>query len=426
LEQDISFDFAGELRNFTSSFSSIVQELKGQQKKMLITMHRFLDGDAFGSAVALGLILRRFNIESTLLCIPFVPDKFKFLGRMSKLHIVEPLGLGKKDVRGCFTQSLEDYFSKSINNYGALAILDCAGFGQIPEEAWLIGGRLPCKINIDHHFGYELHDHGGRVLNMVGNCSSTSEILYHFMKEIGIDVYPEIAAALYIGIIADLRKNEVPKDASSYPKGAIKTLNSQVKKMGIETQRKIKSIFSLDSWEKYLLKMVLAGTRFDENIVHVKFGPEMVFKAKEATDSLHNSRMPFHEFHIRLRQGLRRFRKDFQIVVIFDQILGKVSLYDLHKNDKYDLAGISRELGDGGGHINRAGFGFTAAKKKLMSTDIDGSDVSDDIIIEKIIEVIKRRIDEIAETSISLKDSEDSRETLAAFVEHRDPVFKGR
>jgi len=193
LEQEKSCNFALELRNFALSFSDIIQELEHQQKKMLISMHRFLDGDAFGSAVALGLILRRFNIDSTLLCIPFVPYKFKFLGFMSKLHIVEPLKIGKRDVRGCFTDALKEYFSKMINDYGALTILDCAGFGQIPEEAWFIGGRLPYKINIDHHVGYELRCPEGSVFNLVGNCSSTSEVLFLLMQQLGMDLYPEIA-----------------------------------------------------------------------------------------------------------------------------------------------------------------------------------------------------------------------------------------
>lgn len=38
----------------------------------------------------------------------------------------------------------------------------------------------------------------------------------------------------------------------------------------------------------------------------------------------------------------------------------------------------------------------------------------------------RRAMENVVETMCNLKDSEDSREALAAFVEHRDPVFKGR
>ena len=38
----------------------------------------------------------------------------------------------------------------------------------------------------------------------------------------------------------------------------------------------------------------------------------------------------------------------------------------------------------------------------------------------------RRAMENVVETMCNLKDSEDSREALAAFVEHREPVFKGR
>ena len=38
----------------------------------------------------------------------------------------------------------------------------------------------------------------------------------------------------------------------------------------------------------------------------------------------------------------------------------------------------------------------------------------------------RRSMESVVETMCNLKDSGDSREALAAFVEHRDPVFKGK
>ncbi len=394
LESEKNNDFIIKLKLFAVTFNNIVKELNQRQKKMLITMHRFLDGDAFGSAVALGLLFRKLNIDSTLLCIPFVPEKFRFLGFMSKLHIVMPPHSGKRNVREFFFGPIGDYFSGIINDYGALTILDCAGIDQIPKEAWSIGKRLPYKINIDHHIGYKLSSAEGRVLNLVGDLSSTSEILYRLMQEIGVDVFPEIAVPLYIGIISDLRKNDISKDSANYPKAALKELGVQIKQAGVETQRQIRQVFSLDSWETYLLKLILSEVRFVDTIVYVEFNPDMVYQAKAATDSLNNPKMPFHEFHIRLRQELRRLKNNFQIVVIFDRILDKVSLYDLQKNSTYDLAYICRELGNGGGHVNRAGFSLDAARRKLFGSNVEAGDLSDDVVMEKIVGVVKERMNQ--------------------------------
>jgi nanoRNase/pAp phosphatase (c-di-AMP/oligoRNAs hydrolase) len=319
---------------------------------------------------------------------------------MSKLHVVEPMKIGVGDNQTDFTETLRRYFSGKMEDYGALAILDCAGFGQIPNEAWAIGRRLPYKINIDHHVGYTLDCPEDGILNLVGNCSSASEVLFHLMQELDVEIDSEIAVPLYIGIIADLRKNEVSKESPQFPRDAIKALSTRIKEVDAQIRGQIKDIFSLDPWEKYFLKMIIDRIRFKENIVHVTFNRAMVNEAKRATDSLHNYRMPFHEFHIRLRRELRRFRKEFQVVAIFDQILGKVSLYDLHKDDRFDLAALSSELGNGGGHLNRAGFSFQSAREKLMNADIIEAGLSEEMIMDKMVDVIRVRLAEMAQADM--------------------------
>ena len=111
--------------------------------------------------------LQKLGIESTLLCVPFVPIKLTFLGSMGTLHIVSPFYSGDKNTRNTSTNTLFEHFSEMKEDFGALVVLDCAGINQIPEEAWSIGKDLPYKINIDHHAGYELQSPCGRTLNLV-------------------------------------------------------------------------------------------------------------------------------------------------------------------------------------------------------------------------------------------------------------------
>ena len=379
------------LETFIAAFNPIIRDLTRRQKKMLITMHRYLDGDAFGSAVGLGLILRRLGIDSTLLCVPFVPEKFDFLSRMSHLTILEA-GVNKRLYgRDNLTQSMRGHFPGRINEYGGLTVLDCAGFGQIPQEAWSIGLSLPHKINIDHHVGHSLDSKGEGVLNLVGNCSSTGEVLFHLMQRLGIEPDPEIAVPLYVGVNADLRKNDVWEDNPAYPGLVVQTLKHQVGKLGDDTFRQIDSIFSLDPWEQYLLDTIKDSVRFSGSIVYASFDPNMVLAAKRKTDSLDNPRMPFHEFHIRLRQLMRQFKDTYQIVVLFDQMLGKVSLFDLHQDHAFDLSGIGRELG-GGGHTNRAGFTFQTASEKLLEKGRITADTPETRIMDSIVEFIRSQL----------------------------------
>ena len=281
-------EFSIAIQKFISTFTKVSDDLKAQEKKVLITTHRFLDGDAFGSAVAFGLLLQKLGIESTLFCVPFVPLKLTFLGSMGTLHIVSPFYAGDGNTRNAFTNTLFEHFSEIKEDFGALVVLDCAGIDQIPEEAWSIGKDLPYKINIDHHAGYELQSPCGRILNLVLDCSSTSEIIFGLLKEMGIKEYPEIAVPLFVGMVADLRKNDVTRDSPDFPVGAIHELEIQARKIDFDVRKLVKTVFSLDPWEKYLLKVTLAGRRSVGDVVYVRFDHEMILQAKEATDSKEN------------------------------------------------------------------------------------------------------------------------------------------
>ncbi|MBW2623603.1 MAG: DHH family phosphoesterase [Deltaproteobacteria bacterium] len=386
-------EFNIPLADFTQAFGNTLDTLRDQQKKMLVTMHRWLDGDAYGSALAFGLMLRKLDVDSTIMCVPFIPDKFQFLIPLSGLHILE----GRQFTRGYnnradFTKEFQDYLLEKQREYGALTILDCAGSSQVPEEVWSVSERFPCIINIDHHVGYALSHPQNRVLNLVGNCSATGEVLYHLMSALRLEIDSNIAVPLYVGITADLRKNDIEKGDPDYPGRIMRLLRSKVKIMPAGIQEQIADIFLLDPWEKALLKKTTQTARVVKNIVHVTFDPDMVFEAKRDTDSLHNPRMPFHEFHIQLRQWLRQYRKECQFVLIFDKILSKVSIFDLYKSGKFDLARISQELGGGGGHANRAGFSFQTAKEKLIGTQGGESSVPDDVTRDRIIEFIRQRL----------------------------------
>jgi len=389
-------DLVVALEKFVAALHPVVRSLSRQQRKMLITMHRYLDGDAFGSAVALGLILRRLGVDSALLCVPFVPEKFDFLSRTSRLTILEAGENRRLYSRDNYAQPMRDHFPERTREYGALTILDCAGSGQIPEEAWSIGQAFPHKINIDHHIGHTLDSSKEGVVNLVGDCSSTSEVLFHLMQRLGIDPDPETAVPLYVGVNADLRKNDIWEENPAYPGSVVDILKAQVDKAGAETQQQIDSIFSLDRWEKHLLSTVKSHIRFAGPIAYASFDPDMVLTAKRDTNSLDNPRMPFHEFHIRLRQLMRRFRSDHRIAVLFDLILGKVSLFDLHQSYEFDLAGISRELG-GGGHSSRAGFSFRSAGDRLRKEGLIPHGASESKVMEGIVGFIRDRLADAAE-----------------------------
>jgi len=92
-----------------------------------------------------------------------------------------------------------------------LVAVDCASAGRVGAEPGLVE-RAPFTINIDHH-----HDNPrfGDVNLVVPDASSTGEVLADVFRELGIELTPELAEALYIALVTDTGRfqyaNTTPK-----------------------------------------------------------------------------------------------------------------------------------------------------------------------------------------------------------------------
>jgi phosphoesterase RecJ-like protein len=80
-----------------------------------------------------------------------------------------------------------------------LVALDCANETRIGPAAEPLDGS-PLVIDIDHH-----HDNSrfGQLNLIDPRASSTGELLRTLFRELGVDVTPEIAEALYIALVTD-------------------------------------------------------------------------------------------------------------------------------------------------------------------------------------------------------------------------------
>ena len=79
-----------------------------------------------------------------------------------------------------------------------LVALDCANESRIGDQEVL--GRVPFTLDIDHH-----HDNSrfGGVNLVVADASSTGEVLRDVLRELDVDLTPELAEALYIALVTD-------------------------------------------------------------------------------------------------------------------------------------------------------------------------------------------------------------------------------
>src|SRR5438093_5340078 len=93
----------------------------------------------------------------------------------------------------------------------ALVALDCANEERMGPDPALLE-QAPLTIDIDHH-----HDNTrfGALSLVVPDASSTGEVLRDVFAELGVELTPEIAEALYVAVVTDTGRfahtNTTPK-----------------------------------------------------------------------------------------------------------------------------------------------------------------------------------------------------------------------
>src|ERR687891_1836136 len=149
--------------------------------RFLLTTHENPDGDALGSLLAMHGILEALGKDSVMFLAAKefpLPVEYRFLPLEEVFH--EPPA---------------DHVDRVV------VFLDCGNIDRMPVE-WL--KRENARIlNIDHH-----HDNTrfGDVNLVDTGASSTAEIIFGLAKELGAQLTPEVAAALYVGLITDTGK----------------------------------------------------------------------------------------------------------------------------------------------------------------------------------------------------------------------------
>jgi phosphoesterase RecJ-like protein len=161
----------------TTDFEAVLDALRGNERFLVVT-HENPDGDALGSMLGMTLGLRELgkDVVMHLAGEAPLPGEFGFL----------PLDELRRD--------LPDDLDERV-----LLAVDCANERRIgPSRDALDGARF--VVDVDHH-----HDNNrfGDVNLIVADASSTAEIVRDVLAGLGVPLTPEIAEALYVGLVTD-------------------------------------------------------------------------------------------------------------------------------------------------------------------------------------------------------------------------------
>ena len=156
--------------------SEIIEAIN-EGRSFLITAHVRLDGDALGSELAMYLMLKKLGKDVVVYNQDHTPERYRFLP--SAQNIVHNIN--------------------NVEQYDVGIILDCSDLARVGDEEDKIG-KIKRLINIDHH----ISNNGFCSLKMLdAHASSTGELVFRLMREMGFKMSKDICTNLYSAIITD-------------------------------------------------------------------------------------------------------------------------------------------------------------------------------------------------------------------------------
>ena len=303
-----------------SQLETVAEEIRGGER-FLLTTHENPDGDALGSLLAMNSVLRALGKDSVM-----------FLGAKEFPLPVEYRFLPLEEV---FHEPPADLADRVV------VFLDCGNIDRMPVDFLRSGGSK--ILNIDHH-----HDNTrfGTVNLVDVGASCTAEIVYELIELLGVELTPEIAAALYVGLVTDTGKFMYQNvDPASHRMAAA------LIEAGVNVHDIYRRLYEQVPVEKLrLVARALDGIELhDDGILAITAITKADYESTGASEVLTEGVVDY----------LRSLEGVAVAAVVRDQTESgraahKVSLRST--DGRVDVSEIARKHG-GGGHTRAAGFG---------------------------------------------------------------------
>jgi phosphoesterase RecJ-like protein len=317
-------------RQETSDELRAVAEALRSHDRFLVATHENPDGDALGSLLAMKLALDALGKDSEMYLYGDAPL---------------PKEYGFMQLQGLLREPPADASER------VLVALDCANADRLSPDPALLR-EAPLTLDIDHH-----HDNTrfGAVTLVVPDASSTGEVLRDIFAELGVELTPEIAEALYIAVVTDTGRFQY---TNTTPKAL--RLAAELVEAGADVHRIFQELYeSID-----FIKFKLIGKAAER--AQVLEGGRLVISSLERSDF---TELGVAEAYAEgVIDSLRAIDGAEMVALIRepprsdDTPARKVSLRA--SVDEIDVSAIARKSG-GGGHRQAAGFSSDASIEEI-------------------------------------------------------------
>jgi phosphoesterase RecJ-like protein len=323
-------------------FDTAIEKIK-EYKRFMVVTHVNPEGDALGSLFGLALALKGLGKEVVSYLEDPVPAPFGFLS-----------GAGE------VVHSLENEAP-----FDATYAVDCGqlerlGKGFLAFNGW---GTL---INVDHHVS---NDNFGDINIVIPEASAAAEIVFDLCKAAGVDITPDIATNLYVGIHTDTGSFRY---SSATPESLEKA--GELVRLGADPRDVAVRVYENYPAKKFkLLGMVLntlevVGDGLDGKIATVVVSRDMMNSVgadKADADGFVN--------YARAIEGVKAG------VLLRESSPGDYKISLRSKGD-IDVSTVAQGFG-GGGHVHAAGCNIKGSLKEVKKKVVDA--LREKILIEE-------------------------------------------
>jgi bifunctional oligoribonuclease and PAP phosphatase NrnA len=308
-----------ETTDLGTALERVAEEIR-RRDRFLLTAHEGPDGDALGSLLGMHHLLTALGKDSVMFLAAKefpLPIEYRFLPLEEVFH-----------------EAPADLPDRTI------VFLDCGNVDRMPVDFLTDGDNL--RINIDHHHDNTLF---GDVNLVEVDASCTAEIVYELAVLLGVEIDPEMASALYVGIVTDTGKFMYENSGARTHRIAAELIEA-----GVEIDETYRRLYEHVPIEKLrLLSHALDGIeRHCDGALVLAYITAADYEASGAGEEMTEGIID----HLRSVEGAR--------VAALIRDLGdrgsaarKVSLRS--SGGEVDVSAIARKHG-GGGHKRAAGF----------------------------------------------------------------------
>jgi bifunctional oligoribonuclease and PAP phosphatase NrnA len=323
---------SGAATEVVADLDRVVAELRDGER-FLLTTHEGPDGDALGSLLGLHKILSQLGKDSVM-----------FLAAKEFPLAVEYRFLPLEEV---FHEPPADLVDRTV------IFLDCGNIDRMPVDFLQRRDGGPI-LNVDHH-----HDNTrfGTVNLVDTGASCTAEIVYGLARRLGVEITPEIASALYVGLVTDTGRFMYESTGASAHRMAAELIEA-----GVDVHDTYRRLYERVPIEKLRLvaRALERVERIDGGALAITYISTDDYAAAGAEEVLTEGIID----HVRSLEGVQL------AAVVRDRAAGsgaarKVSLRST--DGGIDVSEIARRHG-GGGHPRAAGFSTDLSYEELVES----------------------------------------------------------